>query len=174
MASTFTAAGLGITFGNAKHMLSLFNGSGSNRVLRVYRAWILNNQTAAVTGVLTTFAMRKTSAQSSGTAVTPTKHDSANSNLPAQVLCAAGATITNTADAPFRQWMWSNDEPSASSATSDELECLVPLNCIWDSTGDSNIEPITLRPGEGITLQHTGSTTVGLCDLFLEFTDSAS
>lgn len=174
MASTFTAAGIGVTFGNTKHMLSLFNGAGSGRVLRVYRAWVLNNQTAGVTGVLTSFAMRRTSAQSGGTAVAPTKHDSASSSLPAQVLCAAGATVTNTGDNQLRTWMWSNDEPAVSSATSDELECLIPLNCVWDSTGDANIEPITLRPGEGITLQHTGSSTVGLCDLFLEFTDAAT
>jgi hypothetical protein len=155
--STFTLSVIGATFGNAKHMASLFNGAGSGRVLRVYRIWILNNQTVAVTGVLTTFSLRRSSAQSGGTAVSPVKHDS-----------------TNTADADLRRFMWSNDEPAVSSATSDELENLVPLNCVWDSTGDDRIQPITLRPGEGVTLQHTGSSTVGVCDIFFEFTDLAS
>lgn len=174
MAATHTAAGIGVTFGNVKHMLSLFNGSGSGRILRVYRVWTLNNQTVGVTGVLTTFALRRTQAQSGGTAVTPTKHDSNSSSLPAQVLCAAGATVTNTSDTELRRWMWSNDEPTVSAATSDELECIVPLNCVWDSTGDSNIEPITLREGQGLTVQHTGSSAVGLADIFIEFTDAAS
>lgn len=172
--STFTLAAIGATFGNAKHMASLFNGAGSGRVLRVYRVWILNNQTTAVTGVLTAFSLRRTISQSGGTALTPTKHDTANSNLPAQVLAATGATVTNESSSDLRRFMWSNDEPAVSAASSDELECLVPLNCIWDSTGDDRIEPIVLREGQGLTLQHTGTSTVGLCDIFFEFTDSAT
>lgn len=174
MAATFTLAAVGATFANAKHMASLFNGSGSSRVLRVYRVWLLNNQVTAVTGVLTTLALRRTSAQSGGTAVAPTKHDTASTSLPAQVLAAIGATVTNTADVQLRTMVWSNDEPVAAGASSDELECMIPLNCIWDSTGDANIEPIVLREGEGLTLQHTGTSAVGLCDVFFEFTDSAT
>jgi hypothetical protein len=174
MAATFTAAFIGATFANGKHMASLFNGAGSGRVLRLYRVWILNNQTAGVTGVLTTLGLRRSSAQSGGTSVASTKHDTASSNLAAQVLCATGATVTNTADLQYRTLVWSNDEPAVSSATSDELECLVPLNVIWDSTGDANVEPITLREGQGVTLQHSGSSAVGLCDIFFEFTDSAT
>ena len=79
MAATFTAGGIGVTFGNGKHMLSLFNGASSGRVLRVKRIWVLNNQTSGVTGVLTTWAVRRTSAQSAGTSVTPTKHDTNSS-----------------------------------------------------------------------------------------------
>ena len=174
MAATHTLSVVGATFANAKHMASLFNGAGSGRVLRIFRVWILNNQTAGVTGVLTTLSLRKTTAQSGGTASTPVKHDSASSNLPAQVLAATGATVTNASVNDLRKIMWSNDEPAVSSAVSDELECLVPLNCIWDSTGDDRIEPITLREGEGCTLQHTGTSAVGLCDIFIEFTDAAS
>lgn len=174
MAATFTLAAIGATFANGKHMCSLFNGVGSGRVLRLYRVWILNNQTAAVTGVLTTLGLRRTSAQSGGTVITPTKHDSASSNLPAQVLAATGATVTNTSAVEYRRFMWSNDEPAAATGSSDELECFVPLNNIWDSTGDANVEPITLREGEGVTLHHSGTTAVGLCDIFFEFTDAAS
>ena len=54
------------------------------------------------------------------------------------------------------------------------MECLIPLNCIFDATGDSNIEPITLRPGEGVTMQHSGTSAVGVADLFIEFTDAAT
>jgi hypothetical protein len=143
-------------------------------VLRVYRVWLLNNQVSAVTGVLTTLALRRTSAQSGGTSITPTKHDTASTSLPAQVLSATGATVTNTGDVQLRTIVWSNDEPVAGGASSDELECLAPLNCIWDSTGDSNIEPIVLREGQGATLHHSGTTAVGLCDVFFEFTDAAT
>lgn len=170
MAQTYTAAAIGATFGNNKSMLGIFNGSGSGRVIRVYRVWVLNNQTAGVTGVLTTWTLRRSSAQSGGTTITPTKHDTTSETAPAQVLVATGATATLTGDVALRAWMWSNDEPAVSSATSDEFETLVPLNCVWDSTGDSNIEPIVLREGQGISVHHSGSSAVGLCDVFVEYT----
>jgi hypothetical protein len=175
MAATFTAAFLGVAFGNNKSMAGLFNGAGSGRVLRVKRIWVLNNQTSGVTGVLTTFSLRRSTAQSSGTSVTPVKHDTASSTLPAQVLCAHGATVTSATADTFRNWMWSNDEPAASSGTSDEFECLVPLNLIWDAaTGDADLEPIVLREGFGIDVRHSGSSAVGVVDVYVEFTDAAS
>lgn len=173
MAQTYTAAAVGATFANNKSMLGIFNGAGSGRVIRVYRIWVLNNQTAGVTGVLTTWALRRTSSQSGGTAITPVKHDTSSETAPAQALFATGPTVTLTLT-ELRRWMWSNDEPAASSATSDEFETIVPLNCVWDSTGDANIEPIVLREGEGISVQHSGSSAVGLCDVFVEYTLAAS
>lgn len=175
MAQTYTAGFLAVAFGNNKSMAALLNGAGSGRIVRVKRIWVLNNQTAAITGVLTTFALKRSSAQSAGTSVTPTKHDTASENMPAQVLVATGATVTQTADVAYRQWVWSNDEPAASSGTSDEFECLVPLNCVWDAaTGDADLEAIVLREGQGLDVRHTGSSTVGVCDIFIEFTLAAT
>jgi hypothetical protein len=175
MAATFTVAHLGVTFGNNKSMAALFNGVGSGVVLRVKRVWVLNNQTSGVTGVLTTFSMRRSTAQSAGTSVTPVKHDTASATLPAQVLSANGATVTSATADTLRNWMWSNDEPAASSGTSDEFECLVPLNCVWDAaTGDADLEPLVLREGFGVDIRHSGSSAVGVADIYIEFTSSAS
>lgn len=175
MAATFTVLHAGVAFGNNKSMAGLFNGAGSGRVLRVKRVWVLNNQTAAVTGVLTTFEIRRSTAQSSGTSVTPVKHDTSSSSLPAQVLSANGATVTSAAADAVRKFVWSNDEPAASAGTSDELECLVPLNCVFDAaTGDADLEPLVLREGFGIDVRHTGSSAVGVADVIIEFTDAAS
>lgn len=172
MAQTYTAAAIGVSFASNKSMLGLFNGVGSGRVLRVYRVWMLNNQTAAVTGVLTTMELRRLSAQSAGTAIVPTKHDTASETPPGAILCAHAPTFTLDVAWPlaFRKWMWSNDEPAASTATNDETECIVPLSCVWDSTGDANIEPIVLREGQGLSVHHTGTTAVGVADVFVEFT----
>ncbi len=175
MAATFTAFQAGVTFASGKHMISLFNGAGSGRILRVYRAWLLNNQTAGVTGVMTTLELRRSSAQSGGTAITPIKHDTNSSNLPAQVLCAQSATVTAAAGDVFRKIMWSNDEPATGVGTNDELECIPALMEIWNAGyGDSNVEPITLREGQGLTLLHTGTSAVGNVDVGFEFTDSAT
>jgi hypothetical protein len=170
---THTVGFIGPAFANNKSMGAIFNGAGSGRIVRIQRVWMLNNQTAGVTGVLTTMNIRRTTAQSAGTAVVPVKHDTASTTLAAQILVATGATVTLTG-VELRRWMWSNDEPAVSSGTSDEFECLVPLNLVWDSTGDADIEPIVLREGEGISVHHPGSTTVGICDIFVEFTSDAT
>lgn len=173
MAATFTAIQAGVTFASGKHMLSLFNGSGSGVVLRLYRIWVLNNQTAGVTGVLTTFELRRSTAQSGGTTVTPIKHDTSSGALPAQVLCAHGASPTASGTDLFRKWMWSNDEPAVSAAVNDELECIPNLMEFWNSGyGDTNVEPMVLRETFGATILHTGSSAVGNCDPIMEFTST--
>lgn len=172
MAKTYTAYATGIAFASNKSLLGLFNAHATRKV-KIYRVWALNNQTAAVTGVLTSMLLRKISALSAGTAVTPVAHDSANATVDlTSVTCVTGGTATNTADNALRQIMWSGDEPAVSSATSDELQCIVPLMCIWDSTGDTNIEPFVLNTNEGLHLVQPGANAVGILDIAFEFTVS--
>jgi hypothetical protein len=171
MSQTYRAVATGVTFASNKSMLTVFNGSGSGRVIRVKRIWQLNNQTSGVTGVLTTMEVRRISASSGGTAVTPVKHDSTSESMPAQVACATGPTDTLTGDAALMRYMWSNDEPAASSLTNDETEVIPVLACVFDcATGDADLEPVVLREGQGLCLRHTGSTTVGICDVVIEYT----
>jgi hypothetical protein len=172
MAKTYTASALGIAFASNKSILGVFNAHATRKV-KLYRAWALNNQTAAVTGVLTSMMLRKISALSAGTAVTPAAHDTGNATVDlTSVTCVTGGTFTNTADNAFRQIMWSGDEPAVSSATSDELQCIWPLMCFWDSTGDTNIEPFVCNTTEGIHLVQAGANAVGVLDAFFEFTVS--
>lgn len=173
MAATFRAVQTGITFAATKHMLSLFNGSGSGVILRVYRIWCLNNQTSGVTGVFTTFEVRRSTAQSGGTSVTPIKMDTSSSSLPGTVLCAHGGTVTAASTDLFTKFGWSNDEPAASAATNDELESIPSLmEVLGAGIGSSDLEPVVLREGYGITVYHPGSTTVGNMDCVIEFTST--
>jgi len=174
MASTYRGVVVGTAFAANKSMLTLFNGSGSGLVLRVKRIWMLNNQTSAVTGVLTTMEIRRISASSGGTAGGVVKHDSTSSSLPAQVTCTTGATDTLTSDPALMRFMWSNDEPATGTLTNDEIECIPAFACVWDCTGDSDLEPLVLRQGEGVSVRHTGSSTVGIADVIIEFTAAAS
>lgn len=172
MAKTYTASAIAIAFASNKSLLGVFNAHATRKV-KVYRAWQLNNQTVAVTGVITSCALRKISALSGGTAVTPVAHDTGNVTVDlTSVTCVTGGTFTNTSDTAFRVWMWSGDEPAVSSATSDELQCIVPLMCLWDSTGDSNIEPLTCNTTEGFHILQPGANAVGVSDVFIEFTVS--
>jgi hypothetical protein len=172
MAKTYTAAAIGVAFASNKSLLGIFNAHATRKV-KIYRVWVLNNQTSAVTGVLTSMSLRKLSNLTSGSAVTPVQHDTANATVDlTSITCVTGGTATQTADNPMRVFVWSGDEPAVSSATSDEFECIVPLMCVWDSTGDSNIEPIVLNTNEGVHVVQPGANAVGLLDVFIEFTVS--
>jgi hypothetical protein len=51
------------------------------------------------------------------------------------------------------------------------LQNLVPLNYIWDAGyGDANVQPLTLREGEGISVKCETSTTAGYLDVAFEVT----
>lgn len=172
MAKTYTVAAIGVAFASNKSLLGILNAHATRKV-KVYRIWVLNNQTAAVTGVLTSMSVRKLSALTGGSALTPVQHDTGNTSVDlTSVTTVTGGTATPTADAALRVLMWSSDEPTFSAATSDELQCIVPLMCIWDSTGDSNIEPITLNTNEGLHVVQPGANAVGILDVFMEFTVS--
>lgn len=172
MAKTYTASAIGVAFASNKSLLGVLNAHATRKV-KLYRAWQLNNQTTGVTGVLTSCSLRKISALSGGTAVTPAQHDTGNTSVDlTSVTCVTGGTATNTGDNPLRVWMWSGDEPAVSSATSDEFQCIIPLMCLWDSTGDSNIEPVVANTTEGFHIVQPGANAVGISDLFMEFTVS--
>lgn len=169
MAATYTIAATGVSFAANKSMVGIFNGSGSGQIFRVYRIWALNNQITAVTGVMTNIEIRRISAGSGGNAITPLKHDSTNSSFPAQVIVASAMTVTDTD--LFRRIVWSTDEPIANAtATLDELQTIPALSTIWDAGyGDSTMEPIVIREGQGISVKNIGAT-VGIADFFLEVT----
>lgn len=175
MANTWRATSQAVAYASAKHMLDVFNSSSSARYVRVYRCYMFNNGTAAVTGVLTNVQIRRTTAASAGTTVTPVAHNSANSALDANTTAGTGRTITATSI--FRQILFQNDEPAVSTLDMDALLTLVPYAEIWNAGyGDTNVEPLVCRAGqnEGVSIQQPGSNAVGTADLEMEFTDAAS
>jgi hypothetical protein len=173
MANTWTANYQGVAFAATKNMGALLNGGA--RVLRVYRIGALNIQTAAVTGVICLFDVRRyaaTAGLTSPTAVTPVSHDSTNAGL-TSVTCGHAGTISGTPSV-FRRIIWSSDEPKLTTAQNNEWECIVPLNIIWDcGYGDSNCQPLVVRQNEMWMIYNT-SGAAGLLDVWVEFTDAAS
>lgn len=171
MAQTFTAYYPGITFAASKNMGAVLN-SHATEVLKIRRIGLLNAQTAAVTGVLCQLEVRGYFAGgvslTAPTAITPTSHDSTNTN-PTTATYGHAGTIAGTATT-FRRVFWSSDEAAISTATLDELETLVPLNIVFDSGyGDSNVQPMTLRTTQmGMVFNTTGAA--GLLDTWIEFT----
>jgi hypothetical protein len=173
MAATWRATGGAIAYASSKDMLNVFNGTSSARIIRVYRCYWFNNGTAAVTGVLTTAQVRRITAASGGTAVTPVKHDTDSSALNANTTC--GTNQTTTGSDIFRRFLFVNEEPIVGGTTQANWLTLVPFAEIWNAGyGDTNVEPVTCRATQGLQLFHSGSSAVGTADLEIEFTDSAS
>ncbi len=173
MAATWRATGGAIAYASSKDMLNVFNGTASARIIRVYRCYWFNNGTTAVTGVLTTAQVRRITAASGGTAVTPVKHDTNNSALDAATTC--GTNQTTTGSDIFRRFLFVNEEPIVGGTTQANWLTLVPFAEIWNAGyGDTNVEPVTCRATQGLQLFHSGSSAVGTADLEIEFTDSAS
>lgn len=172
MAQTYTISSFSTTFAANKCMLGIYNGSGSGRIVRVYRVVMLNNQITAVTGAVTNLELRRITAGSGGTTVTPFKHDSTNETFPAQVIVSTNTIITATD--VLTKVIWSTDEPAINSLTIDEFETLPAFSTIWDSGyADANTEPIVLREGYGVALVNIGATT-GIADIFFHVTLESS
>lgn len=173
MADTWRAIALGVAFASGKSMLDIFQAGIGTRVYRVRRAYQFNNGLTAVTGVLTTMRCVRITAASLGTAITPVAHDTANAALPADLTAGTGQTVTETD--LFRQYIWSNDEPSVSGSTMDEWELMVPFAEVWNAGyGDATVQPIVCRPGQGFHIKHQGTSAVGSNDFEIEFTNEAT
>jgi len=174
MANTWQAASQAIAYAASKHMLDVFNSSSSTRYIRVYRAYLFNNGTTAVTGVLNQARCNIITASSAGTTVTPIAMDTSNSALNANTTAGTGRTIT--VGSIIRQIIHSPDEPTVSTLDWDALGTLVPFAEWWNAGyGDSNIQPVTCRASEsrGFSIQSI-TQTVGSADCEIMFTDAAS
>lgn len=173
MANTWRSTSQAVAFASGKSMLDLFNGATATRVLRVRRAYQFNNGTTAVAGVLTTMQVRRSTAASGGTSVTPVAHDTNNSALEAAATSGTGRTVTD--GSLFRQYLWSNDEPVSTGSGLDEWELLVPFGEVWNAGyADSNVQPIVCRADQGFHIKQSGTSAVGSNDFEIEFTDEAS
>jgi hypothetical protein len=173
MADTFTAYLRDITVAPNKSLMTLFNGSGSGRIIRLHRIQCLNSSPTARAGVITNFDIRTVTASSGGSAITPTAHNPSQTALAAQVVVATGATDT-VADL-LRRFMWSTDEATAASLSIDEIQTVPALNVVWDNGyQDTSVPSLVLREGQGVALRQAGSGTVGLVDVRFEFTNSAT
>jgi hypothetical protein len=171
MAETWHATVQGGTYTTSKYLMDIFNSSSSAKLIKLYRIWLFNNQTAAITGTLILIRLMRSSASSGGTAVTPIAHNLANTALDANTTVGHGRTVT--AAGIFRQLLWQCDEPAVTTLDMDALLTLVPFCEIWNSGyGDSNVVPLACRASnnEGVCIFQVGTQTTGVYDSEMEFT----
>jgi hypothetical protein len=125
--------------------------------------YLVNTQVSAVVGVLTGFAIRRTTAASAGSAVTPVAFDTTSTALDAATTAGTGRTVT--ASATFRTFVFCNEEATTTGAGYNNLLLLVPF-AEWGRYGvdNSNLDPIVCRAIQGVDIAQTGTSAVGAAD----------
>lgn len=169
---TFVVQALNTTIGNGKSMLSLLNAGGSGVVLRLQRLFIINSQNSGVTGVNADFRLFRATGHSVGTQLTPQSHDTADS-LSASITARTGATIAGEAAAYLYRWLWGSDEWNTGPLDADSLDHGLQ-NVLPVYRADQGERPITLRPGEALTLKQVTNSTAGQFDVIAIFTEASS
>lgn len=185
MANTWTARTAGVVaFASNKSMIAVVNLASSGVVARVYRIWAVNNQTSAVSNgpvnpiqISRVTTAATTQAGITGTAITAVAHDTSNTSITDKVACYTNATtsMSTVSSTTYRRVFLTVDEPASTSLTPDEFWCFPIIANIFD-TGykETNVEPIVLRPGEGLEVRQPGSNTAGLFQFNVTFTVGAS
>lgn len=153
---TFYILADAVTFAANKMHLSILNAVGSGKVVHLQKLFIINNQLTSITGVAIRFDVKKATAHSGGTLITPEKADSLSDNLPAGITCRTGATSV-TEGAIMYPLVANNDESGATMAFPG-AQLLAGLN--WMPEGNE-IQAWRLRPGEGMCIKQITSSTVG-------------
>lgn len=170
--ATFVAVAQSIAIGNGKSMISLLNGSGSGVVVRIREIWIANAQTTAVTGIMAQFQLIRMTGHSVGTAITPLPHDTSDT-LNVNVTARTGATIAGAASVNLKRWYWSSDEYGVGAQdVESEDHNMQNLNPHYIAAGKTR--PLTIRAGEGLTINQITNSTVGTFDLYIVFTQESA
>lgn len=146
-----------------KLFFDLFNAAGSGVILQVASVALQKNM-AAQTGVAVQFDLLKTtSVGTGGTALTPVTFDSTNAALPPQVTArhaAVGAALGGLLVSRF----YHSEETNVAAQVQEAFPFWPPTPLAPD------LQRITLRPGEGLTLKQITSSTAGIYNVSVIFT----
>jgi hypothetical protein len=168
-AVSFTAVSLSTVLANNKSMISIVNANGSNVIAKIYKIYIINSQTSAVTGIVGSFQIKRCTNHSAGTLITPETLDTSDT-ISSNITIRTGSTISG--ESALNLWFakYSTDEWGAGGLdveASDHInQQLTPL---WNSDNQS-IKPITLRANEGLTVKFATNSTAGSFDILIVFT----
>ena len=164
---TFVVSAQGIAPGNGKSMISLANGVGSGKTIRIQAISFYPVTDSAVTGVNVQFDAFKFTTHASGTSLTPIALDSSNS-LSGSVTAQTNATITGGGTTPLDSWFQNSDEITSVSLTpSAQASIDGQRRRVY---GGCELQPIVVRAGEGFYIKCQTNTTVGTLSVFVWFT----
>jgi len=186
MAATYTVIGANLTPAANKNMLAIANATGSGKVIRIYRAWILNEcvGATATVGLMNYTIGRWTGALAGGTAVPFCTHATpatAGANTPFTGIAAVSGATAITAPAvgaatEIHRISRSTGRVITAVGTLAEAGSIPIWNMIWDSGyADTNIVPLVINPNEVViiasgALNPSGATMVAGTTIQVELT----
>ena len=151
---TFYILADAVAFAANKHHLSIMNTAGSGKLLSVKKLFHINLSLGAVTGVALRFDVKRATAVSGGTAITPQSCDT-DDTFPAGITINTNGTVTE--GALLYPVTTQNDEiTAANTAVANYLAMMSNLQ-----PESPELKEFRLRPGEGFTVKQITSSTVG-------------
>ena len=148
-------------------ILSIFNTLSTKKV-RIYRIWLFNWQITAVTGVLLEFELKRITARTAGTSVTPRARDSNNSLTAGITTSHADTAVTESTllGRPFS----ANEELVLNTLNTTTIRGFNwDDNLIYDAREET--EPEILRQNQGMALKQITNSVVGTYTVVIEFTE---
>lgn len=134
---------------NNKDMLSIFNPSGSGKVIRVWEVWGVVPASSGTTVVIP-FEMRSATAITTGTTVTAAKFDQ-NDATPVGVVRQAPTGITDATVPKFYTWV---EQINTAQGSTD-----AHMHRVTETTAVNRTKPLVLREGEGLYLKQIANNT---------------
>lgn len=162
---TYYALADAVTCAQNKQVISILNDTGSGKVVALKKLFIINTQLSTVTGVALRSDVKRATAHSGGTVVTPASADSANPAIPAQITVRTAATSVTESTLLF-PLTYTNDELGATQAF-PTAQLMAGLN--WFPEG-AEVQEVRLREGEGLTIKQITNSSVGQFAWLLVFT----
>lgn len=135
---------------NNKDMVSIFNPSGSGKIVRVFEVWAAVPSSSGAT-VIIPFEMRLATAITTGTTVTPAKYDSADGTAQAVVRTAPTGITDHTTTPKMYTWV---EQINTAQGSTDAHSHVIHDGSLVDRT-----KPIVLREGEGLYLRQIATNT---------------
>lgn len=162
---TYLVIAADCAFAASKHHLSIFNGVGSGKVIRISKLFMTNMLlNVTVSGGVRRLDVKKATVVSGGTDLTPVKHDTINDDIPAQILIKTGATVTD--GALLFPLIFPDDEMLL---TQNSMAQQIFSGINWIPEG-LEIQGFTLNEGEGVTIKQITSSVVGVTTWIVAFT----
>ena len=151
---TFYVLADAVAFAANKHHLSIMNSAGSGKMVSIKKLFHINLSLGAVTGVALRFDIKRATAVSAGTAITPQSCDT-DDVFPAGITINTNGTVTE--GALLYPVTTQNDEiTAANTAVANYLAMMINLQ-----PESPELKEFRLRPGEGFTVKQITSSTVG-------------
>ena len=149
-----------------KYMANIFNATSTKKV-EIKRIWVFNWQIAAVTGVLLEYELRRITARTLGTSITPVAADS-NYSLTASITADHASTAVTDSSLLLRG-VCSSEELVQTALQLLNTIVLPKHALIYEQRPDT--DPIILRQNQGVVIKNITNSAVGTVSTIVEFTE---